>query len=455
MVYEFAEDDVIDESLAAFRERLRRIEQVVVHLRPWLSCPIRHGSSRSGISGGGSGSNVSAPAAERNTQMNGGLTAMFPMQTRQAMRGWTERLVRILAVVRHTLTRLETIGANTVEVRQLFRDSSAEIELDPELFEMALVAADNWPHHAASAVHRWTGGIAAGTIAASEDTLDALGSWLEGLKSPETEEVTVDQLVEELTDVLSLPEWGKRHELYSAWIASQLDLALPSRPSSSSPTALYASRSSQRSSRTSIRPAAIFHCGQGSVHQASANWAADARRVSNPTTNSSASRTAPPLRPLRSSSTRDPPQANTPSPCETTCAHCRMRPCSSSFLVAHGPLGHGILKAVPDPDRALLHPDVRPDRPRESAAFGAAIASSSPGQLRLRIHRRPPLHPRRGQPESSSDGPHGFGIWTCMCGLARRKPPTAHPSPRTRCYARTPSTAAPRSSIWFRAWTVP
>ncbi|MBB1512587.1 hypothetical protein H5399_08220 [Tessaracoccus sp. MC1627] len=391
VVYEFSEDDVIDESLAAFRERLRRIEQVVVHLRPFLlrpdhawQLPIWDLRCWEWIERVGASNGAGHPDEWR-------FDSAVPDADPTGDARVDDSARRIIAVVRYTLTRLESIGANTVEVRQLFRDSSAEIELDPELFEMAQVAADNWPHHVASAVHRWTAGIAEGTIAASKETLDALDSWLEGLKSPEAEEVTVEQAVDELTDVLSLPSWGKRHELYSAWIATQLDRALHSRlefvvtdgalrfPFRPTLLAHLDPPSGDLALWSEVRSPGIGELGGGRKASVQPDYrfqrgadgttvvAVEVKQYKAP----AASRHAVTLRDYVGS-----------------------LPGATVFLVAHGPLGHGILNAVPDPDRALLHPDVRPDRPRESAAFRAVIASFFP-----------PSPPAPSPPPPSSSSP--------------------------------------------------
>lgn len=51
--------------------------------------------------------------------------------------------------------------------------------------------------------------------------------WLERFIVPITS--TTDQLVDEIEDVLQLPYWGRRHELYSAWITACMDRALDGR----------------------------------------------------------------------------------------------------------------------------------------------------------------------------------------------------------------------------------
>lgn len=85
-------------------------------------------------------------------------------------------------------------------------------------------ATDFWPARQIEAVH----GLAATTSRGappSATELAALDEWLASFWQERPTPVAVDAL----TDVLSLPLWGRRHELYSAWIVTQLDAALPGR----------------------------------------------------------------------------------------------------------------------------------------------------------------------------------------------------------------------------------
>lgn len=371
VVYEFAEGDIIDESLAAFRERVRRIERVVVHLQPWLflpdhawNIPIWDYQSWEWIHRVIAGNEVDQADRWRFDSGVPDARATGDARVDDAAR-------RTVALVRYTLTRLETIGANTVESREALYDSSAETDLDPELRNIAQAATDYWPLRVASAVHGWTAGIAEGTISGSEETLEALDGWLESLKSPEAEEVTVEKVFEELTDVLKLPEWGKRHELYSAWIATQLDCALRSR---------LEFVVTDGALRFPFKPTLLAHLDPpigdltlwSEVRSPGAGELGGGRKAS----------VQPDYRFQRASdgttvAAIEVKQYKAPAASRhsvTMRDYVRSLPDATVFLVAHGPLGRGILNTVPDPDRALLHPDVRPDRPRESAAFRAAVA---------------------------------------------------------------------------------
>lgn len=386
VVYEFDEGDVIDDALAAFRERLRRIEQVVVHLQPWLflpdhawNFPIWDFRSWEWIQGA-----IADSEAEHADGWRFASGVPDPSPTGDERVDDAAR--RTIALVRYTLTRLEGIGATKSDLRQWLYDSSPEIELDPELRDIAQAATDYWPLSVASAVHGWTAGIAEGTTSASERTLEALDSWLESLKSPEAEELTVEQVVAELTDVLSLPEWGKRHELYSAWIATQLDRALHSRlefvvtdgalrfPFKPTLLAHLDPPSGDFTLWSEVRSPGAGELGGGRKAGVQPDYRF--QRVSDGTTVAAieVKQYKAPAASRHSVTMRD---------------YVRSLPDATVFLVAHGPLGRGILNAVPDPDRALLHPDVRPDRTRQTAAFRHDIADlfpappSSPTRIEL------------------------------------------------------------------------
>ena len=142
VVYEFAEGDLIDESLAAFRERVRRVERVVAHLQPWLflpdhawNVPIWDFRSWEWIQGAIAGSEAEHADGWRFAS---GVPDPSPTGDERV----DDAARRTIALVRYTLTRLESVGANTVEARQAPYDSSAETELDPELRDIAQAATD-------------------------------------------------------------------------------------------------------------------------------------------------------------------------------------------------------------------------------------------------------------------------------------------------------------------------
>ena len=377
VVYEFAPGDLIDESLADFRERVRTIERVGARLRPWLfdeavawNFPLWDHQSWEWIELTVAGARVEQAADWR---FDSHVADPAPTGDPRV----DERARQVLSFVRYALARLQALGDDTNEMRERLYASSPVDEIDPELRAIAQAATDYWPLSVASAVHGWVRAVAEGEVAVSQQTLDELDDWLERLESGEAREVTIEQVVDELTDVLSLPEWGKRHELYSAWIATQLDRALDSRldfvvtdgalrfPFRPTLLARLDPPSGDLALWCEVRSPGVGQLGGG--RKASIQPDYRFQRISD-----GATVTAVEVKQYKASAGR--------RHSVTMRDYVASLPGATVFLVAHGPLGHGILEAVPatDRDRALVHENVRADRPRESASFRRAIATLFP-----------------------------------------------------------------------------
>lgn len=82
-------------------------------------------------------------------------------------------------------------------------------------------ATDWWPLSTTASLHGLASIVRQGRGRAG--LVDEVNAWLDNFESTDRIEVTVDRLV----DVLSLPSWGMRHDLYAAWIATQVNQALP------------------------------------------------------------------------------------------------------------------------------------------------------------------------------------------------------------------------------------
>ncbi|WP_163544711.1 hypothetical protein [Occultella kanbiaonis] len=415
IMYEFVEGDPIDESLAAFRERVRRIEKVVIQLQP-LSFDSSHAFD----------------SALRNYHSSewieefvavGGATDWgrwkfadgVPEPARTGDPRVDERAERVIAMVRRVLARLEGIGEDVITVRDWMYAHDEVLKQDPVLGQIITAATDNWPLSVTSAAQRWTAGIAQGTITASDEFLEELDDWLAGFESGDLEDAMVERSVDDLTDILSLPTWGKRHELYSAWIATQLDRAVDSRlefvvtegavrfpfhetllahlDSSDGPVELWCEVRSPAAGalsggrKSNIQPDYRFQCTADGATTVAAVEVKQYKAAA-------ATRHRGTLRDY---------VGNLPG--------------ATVFLVAHGPLGDGVIDAVPEHDRgrARVHPNVRVGQPRESAAFRADVARllppptpPRPTRIELRwsttVHDLD-LHVRGGDQETSFQTP--------------------------------------------------
>ncbi len=86
--------------------------------------------------------------------------------------------------------------------------------------DMAQAAHDYWPLMTTASLHGLADAVRRGS--AELGVLTELDRWLDWFESA----AEMEQAVTEVTDLLSLPTWGKRHELYSAWVSTQIDAAL-------------------------------------------------------------------------------------------------------------------------------------------------------------------------------------------------------------------------------------
>lgn len=124
------------------------------------------------------------------------------------------RGMRMVDAVMATLARL---GPTRAEVAQWVHESGAEGTVAGN---MARAAHDYCPLMTTAALHGLADAVRNGSV--EPGMLDELDAWLTGFES----KTELETLVSDVTDLLSLPSWGKRHELYSAWISTQFDLAL-------------------------------------------------------------------------------------------------------------------------------------------------------------------------------------------------------------------------------------
>lgn len=378
--YEFIEGDPIDESLADFRETVQQIESVLLQLRP-LSFDNRHAfapvlhryASDEWIE-----EFVAITATDRRTwQFATGVTDTVRTGDPRV----DARADRVITLVRDVLTMLATVSDDTRSLRT--PRSSPENTPDADLLgEIVQAATDFWPLTTASAVHRWADGIADGTLTASDRDLAAVDTWLDGFEAGDPQQVSIERTVDALTDILSLPTWGKRHELYSAWIATQLDRAVDSRfefvvregalrfPFRETLLAHLDTADGPVDLWCEMRSAATGTLSGGRK----ANIQPDYRLCRPPAGAASAGST------LAAVEVKQYKAAAASRHGATLRDYVVNLPGATVFMVGHGPLGGRVAEAVPaaDRSRARVHPEVRVGRPRESADFRAAFAQLFP-----------------------------------------------------------------------------
>lgn len=392
LVYEFDEGDVIDESLANLRETVQRVENVMAmmpsltfrHDHAWSS-PIRnsgsldHAAALLGVDDGDLA----------HWRFANGLPSPAPTGRVRV----DDVVQRYLIVLDAVLDRLALRGDDAAEVREWL--SATRDDPDATDVDLEEAATDFWVLFEVAAVHRFVDEVRGGSRV-TDDILDGIEGWLAGFQSDEYEETMVERLVEELTDVLSLPVWGRRHELYSAWVASQIDQALersrlefvvtggalrfPFRPTLLARLDPPPSGSSPPSGGIEfwceVRSSATAPLGEGRK----GGIQPDYRFLR---TNAAGSETVAAievkqyLRPANK------------NPGEALRDYVVGLHSATVLLVAHGPLGARVLDRVPASERhrALIHSHVRVGCPHESAAFRDDIAKLFPPALEPPITR--------------------------------------------------------------------
>lgn len=219
--YEFDENDFLDQSLEHFRETVLVAESVVIQIisvafpagHMWSSPMSRFRSSgrRSSAVGAADGaigewpysSSLPAPARTGNERVDALLA----------------RYVDLIDAVRCVLT---TIGDTDREVSDwLWKSPRAPDPRD----HVAELASDHWISFEVDALLNFADAVGSGKHQPDEPFLHEVESWLDEI-SIGAATLNQTQLSRQFEDVLSLPMWGKRHELYSVWILSQMDQAL-------------------------------------------------------------------------------------------------------------------------------------------------------------------------------------------------------------------------------------
>ncbi|WP_167034643.1 hypothetical protein [Microbacterium ulmi] len=376
VVYEFDEGDAVDQSLSAFRETVRRVESVAVRVRPLVfdashafASPIRELWSQEWVEGTVRASGV----ADRSAWP---FAAGLPPAPATGDPLVDERLDRITALIDDVLAVLSQIGQDTAAVDVWLQERHRSEESTTEA--IANAARDFWPLTAASAVHMFAAGVAKGELSPDGALLARLDEWLGAFRSADEIESVVEQTVNELADVLKLPTWGRRHELYSAWIATQLDRALASArlefvvrdgavrfPFHATLLARLDPPGGRVELWCEVRSSAVEPIGRKEGIQPDYRFVR--RDAAGETT-------------VAAVEVKQYLQAATKNPGAALHDYVLGLPEATVLLVAHGKLGARVLDSVPveDRHRALVHRDVRVGRPRESAAFRADILALFP-----------------------------------------------------------------------------
>ncbi|MCC9177887.1 hypothetical protein [Arthrobacter sp. zg-Y750] len=225
------EDEGIDESLHYFREMVESVHYLVASVSApfdeseWLwSCPLRPRKVEV------------APEPIRDWldhyQGDGDLGSYqmpippVPACGVAAVDKLASDMVEVLEGHRHLLLNY---APSLRDLRNVWTSAGRD-ELTSEDHGMTrtffFAATDHWLATHVRAVHEWVANIRSTSqeIEAVNETVQAMTKWLDA--APLQRRI-LGQVVRQLSDVLSLPAWRKRHEIYSAWIVTLVKEALP------------------------------------------------------------------------------------------------------------------------------------------------------------------------------------------------------------------------------------
>ncbi|HBX82087.1 MAG: hypothetical protein WAV45_06405 [Propionibacteriaceae bacterium] len=221
--YEFEDGDQLDDQLEAFRERVNRIERSIRSMQvftfsmdfAWNS-PFAHRADALGADWREHvGSLLSVPSEGLRSWPFAGKFRTPVVDAPRLARVISEHRQVIVAA----LHELEQFGENLDEMPILPAES--------QIRTIYFASTDFWAPQQISLMNLAPQLLEGLSSAESEDLIGVQSQWL--AKFWDEEDVSIEQCVEEVTDILSLPQWGRRHELYSAWLAAAMDKALESR----------------------------------------------------------------------------------------------------------------------------------------------------------------------------------------------------------------------------------
>ena len=221
-----------------------------------------------------------------------------------------------------------------------------------------------------------SGGKAASELTSREVRRD-FATWIEGFWEVSTLEE--DVLVEYATDVLSLPEWGLRYDLYAAWITTQFDAALPSEHFE------FRVENATLSFPFKANHLATLETPRGPVEL----WSELRKPATGPLSGGRKAGVQPDYQ-FTSGTTRTPliaVEVKQYQKASATTHRATMRdylanlPQATVVLVGHGPLGRTIESKLPASlrPRARVHEKVRPGEPRAQHDFQTEIVTLLPG----------------------------------------------------------------------------
>lgn len=374
IMYEFKEGEPIDETLAHFREVVQRTQTVIEHLE------VFHFAQDHAWDG---------PLKAHGQYLQTGFDVL-DLTSNEEARSWPFRseiptrdvsdprlsvvIARHRQVILAALKRLESFGDSMNSAHNSFytQGSKAWPEADQALY---FAGTDFWPISQIGAMHALASLVDNLPPDKAETLIRAQSEWLEGFWTQS--QVAVDQQIDELTDILSLPQWGQRFDLYSAWLATVMDRALDQRMVFDVPEGVLAfpfrptllARLQTQGGPVELWAEKRFSATNLVGHGRTANIQPDYVFVSSTTSTVIGAVEA---KQYKSQTSKNPARA----------AHDYAGNLKSSkvFIVAHGPLRGDSIETVDPADRSrvFFHAHVRPGNDIEIGSFCEELSKLLP-----------------------------------------------------------------------------
>ncbi len=380
VVYEFQQDKELDLLLSTFREEVRR---TVTRLESVLSVQLTADSPPFPLAGRVGNSGMPADLAVWVNQYAYGdpWPTEIPSPPRTGIDDLDQAATEAMEVFRSVLGRARMLSSGRSALAQLgesapdsFRDRQA---VPPEdLRTLWGLVSELWLSECVIGLHTALADENVNDMA--PDLIGMLRGWLRSLPTRLHQAEVRRELLE---SILSLPTWGFRHELYAAWIVTEIDAALDHR---------------LRFRVDHGRLAFPFHetliatlpCDGTTLEL----WTEVRSPLDNPSGKSRTKNIQPDYRFLDSSV----PDRATGTPLaievkqylkaankthgQALADYTAGLPNATVILAAYGPLGRTVRRYVADDnrDRAITVADLRPSRPIESATFRQAIIDALP-----------------------------------------------------------------------------
>lgn len=150
-----------------------------------------------------------------------GTLSPLPTEWRTGRDDVDDRLSRVSNVVNRTLQAFRKYAPDHEGLRRSALDDEWRTVLDESgftVFQLWIIESDYWP----GAVARWLVDRREDVLAKNEDALQRMILEIDEILPATDETDKVRNLVRQLEEILDLPIWKYRHEVYAVWLGAQI-----------------------------------------------------------------------------------------------------------------------------------------------------------------------------------------------------------------------------------------